>query len=466
MEIIIVSIFMSILTIPAYIYMYYAYKKTVEYKNGEIMLVKIPYEYKDNKEILEIAEIGKKSTKIFLILSVFFVLTANLSMYFIEKHESYLGIFMIFYMFALLGPFAYLCVRLQMGRNKILKIKHDNNWLEYNEVHIDTKMLNSGLKNKYKNLSKVNIIILSVFLVVSLFILDRMDFYISIIMILSIFIENVTFILIVKMDDYIYISEDFKENYEYNQKKIDEVYKVIRNFIIINYINLILYIFVIVSGFYINIGMHIFLTILVLDIVYILVALLKVYGKYKVESKYSSLSDSGDFYDYFGYSNPYDSRIMVSDRITVGTTFNRGTAKGKIVIALTYIITFLLLVGTMFFTSFTNSGYDYNLTNDFLKIDSYGYSSEIRLNEIEKLEISDKIDFSDAIRTNGVGSQNYSYGYFRLKDYGRVKLYSNNDNDLYIIIKDKENYYIFNDTSKEKTEKLYNELNEKIATMN
>ena len=457
MEIILMSILPSVLIIPAYIYMYYAYKKTVEYKNGEIMLVKIPYEHKDNKDIMEITEIAKKSTKIFLVLSIIFIILGNIMIIFIE--ELFSPIFtMIFYLIALIGPYGYLCVKLQRERSKILKIKHDNNWLEYNEVYIDTKLLNSGLKDKYKKLSKFNIIFLFIFLIISNIIYNKGDFFMNIIMILSIFLENIAFIGIAKMEDYIYLSEDYKENYEYNKKKIEEVYKVIRNFIIINYINLILYIFITVTDIYLRVGMYIFISILVLDIIYILIALFKIFRKYKIESNYRSLSDAGDFYDYFGYSNPYDSRIMVSDRITVGTTFNRGNAKGKIVISLIYISSILLLLGTIFFTSFTNSGYDYNLTNNFLKIDSYGYSSEIRLKDIEKLEISDKIDFSDAIRTNGVGTNKYSYGFFRLKDYGRVKLYSNNDNDLYIIIKDKENYYIFNDVDKEKTERLYEEL--------
>ncbi len=463
MEMILIGLFMSILIIPAYIYMYFAYKKTVEYKNGEIMLVKIPYEYKDNEDITKIAEVGKKATKKFLISSIVFIVGINSIWFFLEKYEDYFGIFMIFYMIALLGPYGYLCVKLQIERSKILKIKYDNNWLEYNEVYIDTKLLNSGLKDKYKKLSRYNMIILLVFLILSFIILEKTDFYMSLIMILSIFIENITFVFIANIDEYNYISEDFKENYDYNKKKIDEVYKVLRNFIIVNYLNLTLYIFITVFGLYLNIGMYIFLVVLVLDIIYALVFLLRIYGKYKVKNDYSTLSNSGDFYDYFGYSNPYDNRIMVSDKITVGAIFNRGTAKGKIVIALTYIITILLIGGTVFFSSFTSSGYEYSLTNNFLRIESYGYSADIRLTDIEELEISDKIDFSNAVRINGVGASKYSYGYFRLKKYGRVKLYSNNGNNLFIIIKDKENYYIFNEIDKEKTKELYGELSEKIA---
>lgn len=124
-------------------------------------------------------------------------------------------------------------------------MKIENNWQFPTDVFIDTKLINSDLKSKYNLVlySSLFVFIISVTIFIFVQNLSELAFFI-----LFSSINILIFTLIMKSENYNYISEDFEENYEYNLEKIKANKRILSQFVVINiltagisiFINLIL----------------------------------------------------------------------------------------------------------------------------------------------------------------------------------------------------------------------------------
>ncbi|HHX68603.1 MAG TPA: hypothetical protein GX708_11190, partial [Gallicola sp.] len=188
---------------------------------------------------------------------------------------------------------------------------------------------------------------------------------------------------------------------------------------------------------------------------------------YKQNKKYevsnNNISKVGDFYDYYGYNNPYDNRTIVNSIISIGTEINRGNIKGKMINLLTSLFFVVVLVGSVIFLHDTiYASIEYTITDNKLEIEVSTFNSTINLREIDSLEFKEEIDFENAYRIIGNAMENYNAGSYRIKNYGNVTLYSYNDVDSHIVIKSKGKTYIFNNRTKENTKKLFKDIRKSI----
>ena len=62
------------------------------------------------------------------------------------------------------------------------------------------------------------------------------------------------------------------------------------------------------------------------------------------------------------------------------------------------------------------------------------------------------------MKTNGIGTEEYSRGNYRLDEYGKCKVYIYHKSKPYILIKIKSKYLIYNEENKEYTLKVYDQL--------
>lgn len=157
------------------------------------------------------------------------------------------------------------------------------------------------------------------------------------------------------------------------------------------------------------------------------------------------------------YHNPADSRIFVPKITGLGTTVNAAHPIGRwimiVTIALLGVLLFFVLI--MMINTYTAS-----LQSDHIMLDATIYQDVAYFEEIDEISLSE--ENLNGIRVHGYGGMEYSYGSFRVDNYGPVRLYMNNNNPLYIVIEMEEgiepHYIIFNEDTVEATEVFYQDL--------
>lgn len=89
------------------------------------------------------------------------------------------------------------------------------------------------------------------------------------------------------------------------------------------------------------------------------------------------------------------------------------------------------------------------------------YSDKIDYSKINKVELRDKVNYGN--RDNGMDLFSIETGFFSNKEFGKYKLYVNTNAGKFIVINyDDNKVAVFNQKDAASTEKLYNDLNEKI----
>lgn len=457
-------IIMIILIIGTYIFIYRAYYKSTDYKDGRIMLVTIPYEHKDDEGIKLITEKSKKVIKIIGIFHNLLMLLYFYGLYFSDFNKYLFNEYFAFKLtIVIMLPLVVLQVYLNKNHKQIKKIKKDNNWAlatEY-EIEVDTRILADNLKGKYNKLLYLSLILTIIIGFLGFLLKSKVELFEILVLLLNVNSINLVIILLLKLDDYIYISDDYKENYKANKEKIENNYNLIYKLILIDFILIFAYIILsYLLGYmnYVFIFLNIFL--IILCIIFIII-FYKQNKKYEVSN--NNISKAGDFYDYYGYNNPYDNRTTVNSIISIGTEINRGNIKGKMINLLTSLFFVVVLVGSVIFLHDTiYASIEYTITDNKLEIEVSTFNSTINLREIDSLEFKEEIDFENAYRIIGNAMENYNAGSYRIKNYGNVTLYSYNDVDSHIVIKSKGKTYIFNNRTKENTKKLFKDIRKSI----
>ena len=159
------------------------------------------------------------------------------------------------------------------------------------------------------------------------------------------------------------------------------------------------------------------------------------------------------------YCNPNDNSLLVEKRGGIGMTINFGKKSGKIITYITLAFIALLIIGIPILTiaeESTNPSLKVFNSNE-VKIDCSFYSTSFSTSDIASISLSENMP--DGIRTNGISTDEYSRGHYDLNQYGTSRVYVYNNNPPYIVIKLKDNTYVFfNDKDKSNTLNLYNDL--------
>jgi uncharacterized membrane protein len=159
------------------------------------------------------------------------------------------------------------------------------------------------------------------------------------------------------------------------------------------------------------------------------------------------------------YNNPSDPRIMVPKRIaSMGWTINIGTPIGKVLGFGTYALILVVLLVVLL-----GGEKDYRIIQigSEIKIDAAMYDMTVQKDQVVSVSVIETIPRGS--RTNGYGGMNKSFGHFSLSGYGKCMLYVYNKVDRYIVIEldgSNPSYVIVNDKSEEKTDELFQSINQ------
>lgn len=173
--------------------------------------------------------------------------------------------------------------------------------------------------------------------------------------------------------------------------------------------------------------------------------------------------DSDEYWiNGMSYKNPYDNRVVVEPRIGTKPVYNLATKNGRLITYGTNIfvvVSVLTIILMMLY--FELYGFNMKIIDNSVKINAPLYGIEFNVEDIEKVEIVDKLKVK--LRINGIGMDEYSVGNFNVEGYGKCKLYVYNDVKPYILIKSNDEIIFINSKNEEETLRYYNEF---IAVIN
>ena len=173
--------------------------------------------------------------------------------------------------------------------------------------------------------------------------------------------------------------------------------------------------------------------------------------------------DSDEYWiNGMSYKNPYDNRVVVEPRIGTKPVYNLATKNGRLITYGTNIfvvVSVLTIILMMLY--FELYGFNIKIIDNSVKINAPLYGIEFNVEDIEKVEIVDKLKVK--LRINGIRMDEYSVGNFNVEGYGKCKLYIYNDVKPYILIKSNDEIIFINGENEEETLRYYNEF---IAVIN
>ncbi|SEO54182.1 Uncharacterized membrane protein [Paenibacillus sophorae] len=162
------------------------------------------------------------------------------------------------------------------------------------------------------------------------------------------------------------------------------------------------------------------------------------------------------------YCNPNERSTLVPKRTGLGLTLNMATRGGKVFMGATLILVAVIIAGLAIFLV-REDWMAPTLTVDTdgnvrVQSPSYGYS--FPLDQIRELRLEDELP--DGTRTNGVATDSYARGHFRLESWGNTRAYIFKHSPPYIVIRLADEYIVFNDNKALDTRRTFEELKRKV----
>ena len=427
---------------------YFSQKKGFSYNNGKILLTTIPINEVDSKEVQEISKRGLKSFK--LLHFIFFII-------------SFLPLFVnsdIEILFFIGIIFAYL-ISLGFLSNKYIKqmrkLKKEKNFASFTRKYVDLSVAKEIDKQKLPIFVWVIPLIVFVggFSIFGTF----SDMELILFICLSTTLIAMIFMgLFWRRSKISVISDNKEKNLYINKIKIIKLQNKI--FTLVNVYSVLFLGLVFLQKLdkysFLPLGASI---ILITFFIFYIISTVN-----KIDMEISSnieddkfIEDEDEYYDIFGYKNPNDPRILVSDPMhSSSTVINRGNKKGKILFAFSNILVAFVIIIALALTFEKDWKVE---ISDTVKISTMLYKDNIKQSDIENIELLDKFPNKRAIRMNGGATKEKSYGNFSLEGEGNVRLYVFNKTDKVIKIsrKNQKTVYI-NMRTNEETEQLYEKL--------
>lgn len=427
---------------------YFSQKKGFSYNNGKILLTTIPINEVDSEEVQEISKKGLKSFKllhlVFFIISFLPLLTKT-------------DIEILFFIGII---FAYL-ISLGFLSNKYIKqmrkLKKEKNFASFTRKYVDFTV------SKEIDKQKLPIFLWLIPLVVFIGGFSIFGTFSDMELILFICLSTTLIAMIFmglfwRRSKISVISDNKEKNLYINKIKIIKLQNKI--FTLVNVYSVLFLVLIYLQ----KMDKYSFLPfvasiILITFFIFYIISTVN-----KIDMEISSnieddkfVEDQDEYYDIFGYKNPDDPRLLVSDPMNTGNTIiNRGNKKGKILFAFSNMLLALVIIFglALIFEK------DWKVEiSDTIKISTMLYKENIKSGDIDNIELLDKFPNKRAVRMNGGATKEKAYGNFSMEGEGNIRLYVFKKTNKVIKIsrKNQKTVYI-NMRTNEETEELYEKL--------
>lgn len=426
---------------------YFSQKKGFSYNNGKILLTTIPINEVDSEEVQEISKKGLKSFK--LLHLVFFILSFSL----LFTNTDIEIILLLGILFVYLISIGVLSNKYIKQMRKLKK----KNFASFTRKYVDITV------NREIDKQKLPIFLWLIPLVVFIGGFSIFGTFADMELILFICLSTTLIAMIFmglfwRRSKISVISDNKEKNLYINKIKIIKLQNII--FTLVNVYSVLFLILIYLQ----KMDKYSFLPfvasiILITFFIFYIISTVN-----KIDMEISSnieddkfIEDEDEYYDIFGYKNPNDPRILVSDPMNSSSTvINRGNKKGKILFAITnMLLAFVIIFGlALIFEK------DWKVEiSDTVKISTMLYKENIKSGDIDNIELLDKFPNKRAVRMNGGATKEKAYGNFSLEGEGNVRLYVFNKTDKVIKISRKNEKPVYiNMRTNEETEELFEKL--------
>lgn len=182
----------------------------------------------------------------------------------------------------------------------------------------------------------------------------------------------------------------------------------------------------------------------------------------KIDKEVIYTDDDEYWIDGYKYYNENDYNSKVNPRFGFNAyTYNLATKKGKISYYSGFVICAVIFIPLFFnLLSMELTNHKITISSESISVDYPSYDYEFSVNDIEDIKLVDEVSFK--LRTNGIGTDEYCRGNFKSREYGKCRVYIYNKSKPYIIVKLKNNYFIYNEKTKNETMDVYHKLIEKL----
>lgn len=457
------NLVMLITSLVIIVVYYWQAQSAVKPNKNIILGVTIPPLELSNIEITDVTKEFMYNMKILSVLSI----VIYFPLMFMKTVWLLIGWFLWF------SLFCYIYYKLICKFNgKLKEVKRKNDWLLPNKhiLNIDTELTKAKSKMP---ISKWWFLI-ALFIGISPFILNiinKNEYFSTAVIctgssIVGTLILFIIYMIYVKGRTIVYCDES-KINIACN-KVYKRTWSIIYTLLAIlqSITNTTLYVFMLLP----RVNENVFLIAITLPVIIVVLGI--VYGNRRIINMQNQLIsvaenpiyvDSDEYWiNGMSYKNPYDNRVVVEPRIGTKPVYNLATKKGRLITYGTNIfvaVSVLIIILMMLY--FELYGFNMKIIDNSVKINAPLYGIEFNVEDIEKVEIVDKLKVK--LRINGIGMDEYSVGNFNVEGYGKCKLYIYNDVKPYILIKSNDEIIFINGENEEETLRYYNEF---IAVIN
>lgn len=445
----------------------FIYAGKEKYSEGMVLGVHIPESEQDHPEV---QELGKKYKSSFRKFSFWNFILGVLICFLIFWNMTSFFIIWILWLFAYI--IAGTCLIYILHR-KMYDIKMKHNWIMGGDTHmlyIDTKV--SSLTNKLPISHWWNFA--AVIMLGFLILIPKVNHYfvmnpeqwiipgtVGAVMILF-WILNIAFVY---KRNVVY-SEDSSVNLSMNrmEKRTWSIIWLSTNYLILLSM-LYLIIRIIKNNWLYEIDYWVYILLQVLCAFVILYGIIYIHRSRKnllsVDSA-ALLVDDDEFWKNGWYNNPEDKKLFVQDRLcSTNYSLNMAKPAAKIISGLTVVFTIVMIAGSFaLIIGLDNAKISVRVDDDQVNIDAMMYDTVIDIDEIQSVQIIQKMPDDDFKRTNGGATEKYLIGHFTGRKTGKCMLYLYRDCAPILKIKLAEKTIYINSKDKDEVQEWYQILTE------
>lgn len=405
--------------------MRYGFTGNYEYKQGMLLGVHIPQENIGDEEVVSLMEKAKRNYKIFqnvnVVLGIVICFVNFLNMI----------IFVLIWCVWLIGYAVGIELLIIMPHRKMYDIKIKNKWVieSQKRIYADTS-LSAGR--------------------------GEVKLYYHLIPICS---EIVTGIILWAVKGG---TKDFNQAVNNTVKKY-----IFKGMLITNIINALswLYIFIEYIGhsritdadYYVYMGIQFMYTLVILWMIIII-------GKKKEEilnrDNEPLYVDDDEYWKTGFYNNPADPKVLVKNRLSdTNYSFNLGNKAGKAIMwSLQAVVAGFIIWFVAIMIPYINVHIDTEIKDNYFTVKAVGYKFSINIDNIEEVQLMDKLPKDSFTRTNGGATEEYNIGNYKGNTYGKCMLFIWNGYGPVVMIKGDNKTVFVNYKEDGEALKLYEQL--------
>ena len=156
------------------------------------------------------------------------------------------------------------------------------------------------------------------------------------------------------------------------------------------------------------------------------------------------------------YYDPYDSNLLVNDRVGMNVSFNLAKRTGKIIMGILVILLLGMPFLGVWLSQEEKAPVTLNYSEEVLTGGHSHTSYEIPLDEIEKIELVEEEPRIKKI--SGTGMDSVKKGNYRSQDWGKLKVCIDPRTGPWLLVETKDgSLYLFGSSKEGETERIYKE---------